>query len=77
MRPEGYLQSSSANSLVLLEIPLDFPIGVMADDRIVPLEKNRVLIGCTGSVASIKIPMLIEQLSKSKYKVCFHNAFIL
>ncbi|KAK2176119.1 hypothetical protein NP493_682g01047 [Ridgeia piscesae] len=40
----------------------------MADERIL-LEKNRILIGCTGSVASIKIPMLMEQLSKSMYKL--------
>ena len=46
----------------------------MADERIL-LEKNRILIGCTGSVASIKIPMLMEQLSKSMYKVCPRNAY--
>ncbi|KAI0216208.1 Phosphopantothenoylcysteine decarboxylase [Lamellibrachia satsuma] len=40
----------------------------MADDKIL-LERNRVLIGCTGSVASIKIPMLVEQLSKLKRKL--------
>ena len=49
-------------------------IDKMADERIL-LEKKRVLIGCTGSVASIKIPMLIEQLSKSMFKVCPRNAF--
>ncbi|ESN91617.1 hypothetical protein HELRODRAFT_70216 [Helobdella robusta] len=29
-----------------------------------------ILIGCTGSVASLKIPKLVEELLASKYKVC-------
>ena len=28
-----------------------------------------VLIGCTGSVASLKIPKLVEELLNSKFKV--------
>ena len=30
-----------------------------------PRQKKRVLIGCTGSVASVKVPLLAEELLKT------------
>ena len=33
------------------------------------LPKNRVLVGCTGSYASILLPRLLEELSSLKYQV--------
>jgi hypothetical protein len=33
------------------------------------LTKNRVLVGCTGSVASMLLPRLLEELSSLKYQV--------
>jgi len=35
----------------------------------ITLAKNRILVGCTGSVASIRLPRLLEELSSLKYHV--------
>jgi phosphopantothenoylcysteine decarboxylase len=35
----------------------------------ITLEKNRILLGCTGSVASILTPQLIDELASLKYRV--------
>ena len=34
------------------------------------LAKNRILIGCTGAIAAVLLPQLIEELSSLKYTVC-------
>jgi len=36
----------------------------------IALDKNHILVGCTGSVASIQIPRLVEELASLKYNVC-------
>jgi len=36
----------------------------------IALDKNHILVGCTGSVASLLTPRLVEELSSLKYNVC-------
>lgn len=42
--------------------------GKTTDGKVQPQKRN-VLIGCTGSVATIKMGNIIEQLQSSKYQV--------
>jgi len=35
----------------------------------IALDKNHILVGCTGSVASILTPRLVEELASLKYNV--------
>jgi len=39
----------------------------------IALDKNHILVGCTGSVASLLAPRLVEELASLKYNV--RNAF--
>ena len=52
-----------------LEETGSFPGDGYDDDRIY-LEKNHLLIGCTGGVATTLLPTLLEELSELKYNVC-------
>jgi len=36
----------------------------------IALDKNHILVGCTGSVASLLTPRLVEELASLKYNVC-------
>ena len=38
----------------------------------IALDKNHILVGCTGSVASLLTPRLVEELASLKYSVCIH-----
>ena len=35
----------------------------------IALDKNHILVGCTGSVASLLTPRLVEELASLKYNV--------
>jgi len=35
----------------------------------IALQKNHILVGCTGSVASLQTPRLVEELASLKYNV--------
>jgi len=53
----------------------------------IALDKNHILVACTGSIASLQTPRLVEELASLKYNVCdthvqihmqsFRTAFIL
>jgi len=42
----------------------------------IALEKNHILVGCTGSVASLRTPQLVEELASLKYNVCEHVCIV-
>lgn len=60
----------SVGSELLNPIILSLSIYLMSG-----IETKRILVGCTGSVASIKIPLLIQELQCFNNKVSFSLSF--
>ena len=43
----------------------------------IKLAKCHLLIGCTGSIATLLLPQLLEELASLKYRVCMACCFLI